>query len=483
MPEHSATFWKNNIKYEIFSTGLPVLHSGIKHIMQVNTQYISDFAIAKDINYVVDVGANMGFTSLLFHFAFPNAKILAIEPSSYNTKFLNRNVGEVDNIETAQVAVISDNREIEIALPSKVQRGDIKLVTEEWDNTGALSIYGETDLYREKVRGVRLDDIITQKVDYLKLDIEGAELEALKGAHRILTEDQPYIQIELRVANLLMAGTDVHEVHRFIQSYGYVRIATYAGDSIYCHSGLDYNKVAEHKLKKYFSSPTERLQKTFRFHLNTNDIVFLDQISKVKEIKKIYDIGACIGVMSVLFASSFRDATIHAIEPSSKNFSYLLLNSKWNDRIIPERFALSNKDGNIKIAMPTKEQRPEMDKESESNSAIISVYGESYLYSEEVRKYKLDSIAESPVDLIKIDAEGHEYEVLEGAEAILAEDRPIVFLNIREGTQRLAGRTTMELRQKMGSYGYKRVGHYKGDAIYFPEELELPNDIPMEMAK
>ena len=40
-----------------------------------------------------------------------------------------------------------------------------------------------------------------------------------------------------------------------------------------------------------------------------------------------------------------------------------------------------------------------------------------------------------------------------------------------------------ELRRKIGTYGYKRVGHYKGDAIYFPEELELPEDIPLEMAK
>ena len=483
MPEHSATFYKNNIKYDVFATSLPVMVAGLKHPMEKSTSFFADFALSREINYVVDVGANMGFTALMYHFAYPNAKILAVEPSSYNMKFLQRNVDRIENIDTLQVAAVSKTRELEIALPSREQRGDIQLVTEEWDNTGAISIYGETDLYREQVKGVRLDDVVTQRVDFLKLDIEGAELEALKGAHRILSEDTPFIQIELRVANLLMAHTDVHEVHRLIQSYGYARVGRYAGDSIYCHTGEDYEKVAEHKVKKHFAAPSERLYDTFRFHLRNHDYRFVEQIKKVKDIKNIYDVGACIGVMSILLASVFDDAYVYAYEPLSKNFSYLIMNIKWNSRIVPERCALSNKNGTLKIAMPTREQRPEMDKDAEENPAIVSVYGESDLYSEEVRAYVLDDVAENKVDLLKIDVEGHEYEVLEGAERVLMNDRPIVFLNVREGTQRMAGSTTDELRRKIGTYGYKRVGHYKGDAIYFPEELELPEDIPLEMAK
>ena len=103
------------------------------------------------------------------------------------------------------------------------------------------------------------------------------------------------------------------------------------------------------------------------------------------------------------------------------------------------------------------------------------------MYAEEVPVHKLDDIVIGKVDLLKIDAEGHEYEVLEGAERILFEDRPIVFLNLRKGTQKMAGHTKDEVKKRISLYGYKRVGHYRGDAIYFPEEIELPEDIPEGM--
>jgi FkbM family methyltransferase len=481
MPEHSATIYKNNIKYTVYAAGLPLLGAGLSHLRTRNIRFIADLSIVKDMSYIVDVGANMGYLSMQYHFAFPNAHILAIEPSSYNLKYLRKNTEHIDNIEILQVAAARDTCELEIAMPTPVQRGDIRLGMEDWDNTGALSIFGEGDLHREKVKGVRLDDVVSQKVDYLKLDIEGSELEALLGAHRILTEDRPVIQIEMRPQNLAMAGTNAHEVHELILGHGYMRIGKHAGDSLYCHSSINYSAVADYKLRQEYSAPDELLFQRFKSYLTRKDVDFLRQIDKVKTIKNIYDVGACIGVLSLLFVATFGDVVVHAIEPSSVNFTYLITNTETEPRIFCENVALSNKDGTINIAMPTQEQRPEMTEETSKSSALISVYGESDLYSEEVTARKLDSTAMKKVDLIKIDAEGHEWEVLEGAERILMEDRPIVFLNLRKGTQRMAGRTRLDLRKKIGSYGYKRVGHYRGDAIYFPEELELPEGVPMEM--
>lgn len=482
MPEHTATFWRKGIEYKVCVTGLPVLVAGLKHMRARKIDFLAELSLAKDIEYVVDAGANMGFLSMQYHFAFPNAKILAIEPSSYNLKFLKKNVSGIRNIEVMQAAVARENSDLEIALPTRKQRIDVKLAAEDWDNTGTLSVFGKSTEYREKVRGVKLDDVVEKRVDFLKLDVEGSELEALIGADRILTDDRPIIQIEMRPTNLAMAGTGVHEVHRHILGYGYSRIGKHGGDSIYCHSSIDHNRISEHKLRQTYSSPSELLFDRFKTHLTRDDIAFLRQINKVKRILNIYDVGACIGVLSLLFRAAFGQAVVHAIEPSKANFGHLEHNTVHAGGILIEKVALSNRNGFVKIAMPTIEQRPEMTDESTESSALISVYGESDLYSEIVPVHKLDDHAIGIVDIIKLDAEGHEYEVLEGAERILLNDRPIVFLNLREGTQKMAGRTRLELREKMGSYGYKRVGHHRGDAIYFPEELELPNDVPMEMA-
>lgn len=47
----------------------------------------------------------------------------------------------------------------------------------------------------EYIETVALDEIVNEKVTFLKMDIEGAEIEALKGAKRIIKEDKPYLAV------------------------------------------------------------------------------------------------------------------------------------------------------------------------------------------------------------------------------------------------------------------------------------------------
>jgi FkbM family methyltransferase len=47
---------------------------------------------------------------------------------------------------------------------------------------------------------VRLDDVVSEPVGFIKLDIQGAELAALRGAARILTQDRPIVMVEQNAA-------------------------------------------------------------------------------------------------------------------------------------------------------------------------------------------------------------------------------------------------------------------------------------------
>ena len=48
-----------------------------------------------------------------------------------------------------------------------------------------------------KIPSKRLDDIITDKIDFLKTDIEGAEMPALRGAKNLLVNSRPILAISI----------------------------------------------------------------------------------------------------------------------------------------------------------------------------------------------------------------------------------------------------------------------------------------------
>lgn len=54
---------------------------------------------------MLDVGAHLGLTVLLFRRLFPDATIIAVEPNPHNLRKLERNVGHLDNVTLVPVAV------------------------------------------------------------------------------------------------------------------------------------------------------------------------------------------------------------------------------------------------------------------------------------------------------------------------------------------------------------------------------------------
>ncbi|MCA9915361.1 MAG: FkbM family methyltransferase, partial [Anaerolineae bacterium] len=59
------------------------------------------------------------------------------------------------------------------------------------------------------------------KIDWLKIDIEGAELEALAGAQRTLETYRPKVIIEVAAAHLERAGHSPQSIFAFWEQLGY----------------------------------------------------------------------------------------------------------------------------------------------------------------------------------------------------------------------------------------------------------------------
>jgi FkbM family methyltransferase len=136
----------------------------------INEIFIEDiYKVALQNNPIIfDCGANIGLSILYFKRQFPNATILAFEPDSQNFKILSRNIKSfnLQNVELHNEAIWIEDTYLNFSNDNSLS-SRIKEHSENGNNT-------------TKVKAVRLFNLLTQPIDFLKVDIEGAEYQVLK---------------------------------------------------------------------------------------------------------------------------------------------------------------------------------------------------------------------------------------------------------------------------------------------------------------
>jgi FkbM family methyltransferase len=150
------------------------------------------------------------------------------------------------------------------------------------------------------------------------------------------------------------------------------------------------------------------------------------------------DIGANIGVMSMAVAA--LGYSVHSFEPQPSLYNLLKQNAP---RATSYNIALSNHNGTAKM--------PRIDYSSKGNFGGVG-FGRSDLGSIEVEVRTLDSFNLAP-SLIKIDVEGHELAVLQGAVETIAKYSPTLYVEDDRPELRY------ELRKFIRSLGYKIEEH------------------------
>lgn len=127
-------------------------------------------------------------------------------------------------------------------------------------------------------------------------------------------------------------------------------------------------------------------------------------------IRTIFDVGANIGITAIEFSDEFPEATIYAFEPSKSNFARLRSNIPNNPMVHPLQIALGSTEGRMEFFF---------DEADYSMSRIVDAGG-----NEQVEMTTIDSFCRSngvpKIDLMKIDTEGFELQVLNGAKDMLS---------------------------------------------------------------
>jgi len=168
----------------------------------------------------VDCGAHIGLFALhMARQAGPGGHVHAFEPFPGNAELLELSVAEnrfVDrvSVERAAVGEAAGTAEINFATHTFNSGGAFLLTA------GAESLPGHARL---AVRVVALDSYpLRRPVSFIKLDIEGAELLALRGAERLLAEDRPALLCEIHYEQLArVSRTTPEQLFGYLAGFGY----------------------------------------------------------------------------------------------------------------------------------------------------------------------------------------------------------------------------------------------------------------------
>lgn len=202
-------------------------------------EYISDFIRKEEnfyeldhleiLNYLpiknegafIDIGANIG-NHTIYYAKIMNRDVYAFEPIKENCQLLKNNIllNKIGNkVKSFNFALGNVETDVYISKNYK-------------DNSGTWSVKSSNGDIPCKRLDTVLDDTLT--IAYMKLDVEGQELNVLKGAKKTIVKNKPIISTEYHF------GIEFSKIENFLKKLGY-KVAFIAGRSsnaIFIHSSV-----------------------------------------------------------------------------------------------------------------------------------------------------------------------------------------------------------------------------------------------------
>jgi len=161
----------------------------------------------KSGDFILDIGANMGTYAIENSKIVDTGKIFAIEadPKTFNLLQKNIHLNKISNVFPINLAAFSENKEVKLYRKSNTAANSIMF---EDDNSDFVTI-----------QAVKTDDIVekyvNQIVNWVKIDVEGAEVEVLKGGDKLLSSNDIQLIIEVHSKKNLPLVENILKKYQF----------------------------------------------------------------------------------------------------------------------------------------------------------------------------------------------------------------------------------------------------------------------------
>lgn len=175
------------------------------------------------IKNIIDVGANIGQSAMFFSDRIPEAEIFSLEPSEIAFKALQKNVQHIKNVHSFNYAVGQFEGTGVLSQGNETTVGKVDYV----DNK-------EMDLKDDKqiIEFISLSSFCEKnkidRVNYLKIDTEGFDLEVLKSGEKYLMENRvDFIEVEAGMHKQNTDHVPFEQLHSYLQSKNYYLFGIY----------------------------------------------------------------------------------------------------------------------------------------------------------------------------------------------------------------------------------------------------------------
>jgi FkbM family methyltransferase len=196
-------------------------------------------------------------------------------------------------------------------------------------------------------------------------------------------------------------------------------------------------------------------------------------MDRVRPGMVVLDIGANIGFYTVKIADAVGDkGCVIAFEPNPNMIKELNYNINLNGfhNVIVEEIALSDTPGLLNFYFPV-----------EGTEAHGSLHTNPTFEHQKVAKVKADTLDQvisrlnlGDIDLIKVDVEGAEKQVFEGATQLLSgKHKPAIIFECAEGLCSAFGHNVYDVLRKLSDFGYRLIELDWGDWLAIPNEQTI----------
>ena len=205
--------------------------------------------------------------------------------------------------------------------------------------------------------------------------------------------------------------------------------------------------------------------------------------SFVKPGMIVVDIGANIGYFTLLAARLLGGkGRVYAFEPEPANYALLVKNIQANafTNVVPVQMAVSDQTGTHVLFR----HRYNFGCHSLSKANATSYDGSTPVATTTLDHFFREVHPEDRIDLIKIDAQGAEGHIIEGARELLGYTNPRIIMEFFPGALRNSGTDPTELLRRLRAYGFRirlteGSSAFPGDvaAEWMTGERQLPPDV------